>query len=82
MCRLGLTLKRGESLAERIDTGVLLLERINLALLRGKLPVLRLQPPSEFPCLLGLRFQLLGLLLYAAYSLTSETYAGVPVRRR
>src|SRR6516165_9911973 len=65
-CRVYLLLKRRELLAERIDAGVLLLERVNLALLRGKLAVLRLQPLSESLCLLGLRLQLVGLLLYLA----------------
>ena len=40
--RMGLLFKRGEPLAERIDADVLLLKRIDLALLRGYLLVLRL----------------------------------------
>jgi hypothetical protein len=55
--RMGLLFKRGEPLAERIDAGVLLLERVELALLRSELLVLGLQPLSEFPCLLGLLLQ-------------------------
>ena len=42
-CRAGLLLKCGEPLAERIDIGVLLLDRIDLALLRSQLRVLRLE---------------------------------------
>ena len=61
-----LLLKCREPLAERIETSVLLLERIDLALLRGKLLVLRLQPLCEFPGLLSLLFQLVGLLLHLA----------------
>ena len=41
--RMGLPFKRGEPLAERIDAGVLLLERIDLVLLRGNLGGLFLQ---------------------------------------
>ena len=62
-CRVYLLLKRRELLAERIDAGVLLLERVNLALLHGKLPILRLQPLCEFPGLFSLLFQLVDLLL-------------------
>jgi hypothetical protein len=39
-CRAYLLLKCREPFAEGIDAGVLLLERINLALLRRKLPVI------------------------------------------
>jgi len=55
-----LLLKCGEPLAERIDAGVLLLEGINLALLRGQLLVLRLQ---SLPCLHSLLLQFVVLLL-------------------
>ena len=61
-CYADVLLKCREPLTERIDAGVLLLECVNLALLRGKLLllcgkllVLRLRPLSEFPCLPGLR---------------------------
>jgi hypothetical protein len=46
-CRAYLLLKCCEPLAEYIDAGVLLLERLNLALLGRKLPVFRLQPLSK-----------------------------------
>ena len=58
--RTGLLLKCRELLAKRIDVGVLLLERVNLALLRGKLAVLHLQPLCKFPGLLSLPLQLCG----------------------